>query len=151
MNTLKFQLVTPERTVLREEVDSITCTTTKGQITILPNHVPLVAELAADELIVRVRGEARVLHAGGGFLRVEPGSSVVVLSDAAEHAADIDAARAEEALVRAQKRMQEAALSDREYALTSALIERNSARLKIVKKYSRRGRVPITSEGVLEE
>jgi F0F1-type ATP synthase epsilon subunit len=50
MNTFKFQLVTPEKTALSEELVSLRCPTRMGEITILPNHAPLIAQLVAEEL-----------------------------------------------------------------------------------------------------
>jgi len=51
MFKIHFQLVTPERTVLNQELDSLSCLTILGQITILPNHIPLVATLTVGELV----------------------------------------------------------------------------------------------------
>jgi F-type H+-transporting ATPase subunit epsilon len=53
MTKLQLQLVTPERTVLTEEVASLICPTTEGQITILPGHVPIIATLVSGELIAK--------------------------------------------------------------------------------------------------
>lgn len=146
-----LKLITPEKTLFDEVVDSLTCSTTLGQITVLPNHLPFVAELVADELIVRQGKDEHILHAGGGFIQVFPGSKVVILADAAERVTEIDVARAEEAAVRAKDVLEKSQMSDREYAATSALLDRNLARLKIVRKHAHRRSSPITSEGVLEE
>jgi F-type H+-transporting ATPase subunit epsilon len=151
MAILHLILVTPERTLFDEAVDAVTCTTVDGQITLLPGHTALVAELAAGELLVRQKNTLQVLHAGGGFIQVQPSGKVVVLSDAAEHVTEIDAKRAEEALARAKERLAQTHLSDREYMATAALLERNSARLKIVRKHAHRRKSGITGEGVLEE
>ena len=42
---IKFEIVTPERTVLKEEVQQVSAPTKNGEITVLPNHIPLVASL----------------------------------------------------------------------------------------------------------
>jgi F-type H+-transporting ATPase subunit epsilon len=108
--------------------------------------------LVDGDLRVVVRQEVYVqLFAGGGFIQVFPGSKVVILADAAERVTEIDVARAEEAAVRAKDVLEKSQMSDREYAATSALLDRNLARLKIVRKHAHRRSSPITSEGVLEE
>ncbi len=151
MNSIHIQIVTPERTLLDTEVDSITCTTTLGQVTILPGHVQLVSTLIPGELVVRMSKETKTLHVGGGMLKVSANSEVVILADAAEHIGEIDEQRAAEALARAEERLASEQLGDREYAATTALLERNLARLRIVRKHAHRRKASISGEGVLEE
>ena len=48
---INFKIATPERVVFKDEVDSITLPTVMGEITILPNHIPLISvfeRLVAD-------------------------------------------------------------------------------------------------------
>ena len=98
MNKLSFQLVTPERTVLSEELDSLSCPTTLGQITILPGHIPLVATLVAGELIAKSGGKESNIAVTGGFIEVRPNNQVVALADAAEHHYEIDVQKTEDAV-----------------------------------------------------
>ena len=147
MAKLQFQLVTPERTLVNEPADSITCQTKDGLITILPQHAPLVASLVSGEMIVKNDQKDHILHVGGGFIQVLAGNQVVALADAAEHFHEIDIARAEQAKRDAETALREQKLSDEEYAITAALLQRNLSRIKIVKKHSHRG-TRITSEGV---
>jgi F-type H+-transporting ATPase subunit epsilon len=153
MSTIHFQLVTPEKTVLTEELESLSCPTTMGQITILPGHVPLVATLVPGELVARsIKGEeGHFFHVSGGFVQVKEGTVVTVLADAAEHFHEIDISRAEEAKNRAEKLMKESTLSDEEYASVRASLERNLSRINIARKHSHRRTSPITSQGVMEE
>lgn len=84
-------------------------------------------------------------------MQVEPGSQVIALADSAEYVAEIDLARAEQAVQKARERLAQAAsLSAQEYAVTAALLERNLSRTRIARKRSHR-RTNITSEGVFEE
>ena len=151
MAKLHLQLVTPERTVLAEEVASLVCPTTEGQITILPGHVPLIATLVSGELVAKNGGEDRNIHVAGGFIQVQPGGQeIIILADSAEHFYEIDIARAEEAKQQAEKTLKEQKLSDEEYAFTAALIQKNLSRINIARKHAHR-RTRITSEGVLRE
>ena len=53
MARLHFEITTPERTVYKEDIDQVTVPTASGEITILPNHTPLVSQLASGELVVK--------------------------------------------------------------------------------------------------
>ncbi len=151
MAKLSFQLVTPERTVLSQELESLSCPTTLGEITILPHHTELVATLVPGELRAKTEKDEFFLHVAGGFVEVKPGNEVVVLADAAEHHYAIDTKRAEEATKRAQTAMKEKKMSSEEYATVAASLERSLSRLNIARKHSHRRRAPITGEGVFKE
>jgi F-type H+-transporting ATPase subunit epsilon len=151
MNTIHFQLTTPERTVVNQEVDSVSLPTSLGQVTILPGHIPLVANVVPGEVVLRTGKGEVPLSVAGGVLQVAPGSKVTLLADSAERIAEIDEARAEEAVVKARQRLAEIKASDAEYASTAAYLERNLARLHVFRKNAHRRRAPITGEGVLEE
>ncbi|MBL8030050.1 MAG: ATP synthase F1 subunit epsilon [Candidatus Doudnabacteria bacterium] len=150
MNLITFKLVTPEKTVLNMELVSLTCPTTTGQITILPNHEPLISTLVPGEMKAKTSDEEYLLNVAGGFVQVQAGSQVVVLADAAEHSYEIDLKRAEEAKKRAEAAMKEVRVNQEEYAKVAAALERSLARLNVARKRSRR-KNPITSEGILEE
>ena len=151
MDTIKFQLVTPEKTLLSKELLSLTCSTEMGQITILPNHIPLVANLVSGELIVKSSVGEEYIYLAGGFIQVNPKSEVTILADAAEHHFEIDIKRAEDAKERARKAITETKLSSEEYAKVAASLERSMGRIRIVRKRAHKGRVPLTGEGVFTE
>ena len=155
MAKLQLQLVTPERTVLTEEVASLICPTTEGQITILPGHVPLIATLVSGELVAKNEsGIWHNIHVAGGFIQVQNGanrvSEIIILADAAEHFYEIDISRAEEAKAQAEKTLQEQSSSNEEYAIAAINLQRNLSRINIARKHAHR-RTRITSEGVLKE
>ncbi len=141
MNTLNFQLVTPERTVLSQELASLSCPTTMGEITILPNHVPLVAQLQAGEIHAKSGTEDFFMFVSGGFVEIQAGNKVVVLADAAEHHYEIDELRAKEAAERAQKELSEKQVGSQEYAAVSAALERSLGRMNIARKHAKRRQV----------
>jgi F-type H+-transporting ATPase subunit epsilon len=151
MATIDFQLVTPERTVLKEQLASLTCPTNMGYITILPGHEPLVAGLAPGELHAKAaNGQDSYIFVSGGFIQINPGSKAIVLADSAEHHYEIDAQKAEEAKVRAQKEIAEGKLSSEEYAVVSASLEKNLGRINVARKHSNRKQT-FSSEGALKE
>ncbi len=152
MNKIRLQIVTPERTVLTEEVSSLMCPTTEGQITILPGHIPLITTLESGELVAKdSTGQEHNIHVAGGFLQVQnSGKEIIVLADAAEHFYEIDVERAEEAKLEAEKTLQEQKLSNEEYAIASSMLQKSLSRINIARKHAHR-RTRITSEGVLKE
>lgn len=135
--TLHIQLITPERVVYKAEgVRQITVPTAMGEITVLPHHVPLVATLAHGEMhIVESDGKDRVFACSGGFIEIKHNGEVVLLADNAERAEEIDEARAETARKRAEETMKEKAANTVEYAAISTKLERELARLRVVRKH----------------
>src|SRR3989344_2418234 len=63
--TIKFKIVTPERLVYQDEVDQVSLPTQDGEITVLPNHIPLVSILKPGQLIVK-KGQTETAMAGSG-------------------------------------------------------------------------------------
>lgn len=150
MAKLRLKLITPERTVLSEEVRSLTCPTEDGQITILPGHAPLVANLVSGEFIAKGEGPERYLHVAGGVIEVRKNNEIVILADAAEHHFEIDIARAEEAKKQAEALLKEQHLADEEYATAAWLLQKNLSRINIARKRASH-RTRVTSEDSLNE
>lgn len=144
MTKLKFKIATPDRVVYEAKIDQVTCPTQMGEVTILPNHIPLVANLMPGEMKVVENGMQRYLAVGGGFLEVRPKNEVVVLADAAEHEDEIDLKRAQQARERAKKLMAEKIQDAEEFAEAQASLERSLVRIRVAtrKKYKDVGRNP---------
>ncbi|MCX6766576.1 MAG: F0F1 ATP synthase subunit epsilon [Candidatus Moranbacteria bacterium] len=137
---IKFKIVTPERTVFEDQIDQVTLPTQEGEITVLPEHIPLIAVLAPGELTVKQDGKEIAMAVSGGMIEVRK-NELTILADTAERAEEIDIKRAEEARARAEKLKDEKIRMDEtEYAAVAALMERNLARIKVAKKHlTRRG------------
>ena len=93
---LHLEVITPERKVYEEDVDMVVAPASEGYVGILPHHAPLFTTLGPGEFRVKRGGVEEVLAVFGGFMDVR-GDRVVVLTDAAEHAEEIDASRAQQA------------------------------------------------------
>ena len=105
MATFKLTIVTAEREVFSEDVDSLVAPGIEGQLGILPNHAPLMTQLQPGEMTVRSGNDENVLIVTGGFLEVLE-NKVTILADTAEMDVAIDLERAEEALKRAAERVE---------------------------------------------
>ena len=102
--TLLLRVVTPDRQVVREDVEEIQVPGREGYLGILPGHAPLLSELKPGEMSYRQGKNVRRLAVSGGFLEVLP-EQVTVLAESAERPEDIDIARAQAAKDRAEKRL----------------------------------------------
>lgn len=94
---LNLEIVTPEKKVLSETVDSVTIPTASGEVGILTNHVPLISSLKAGVLAyTKSAGATERMVIAGGFVEVSQ-NNVSILADVAETADEIDVetARAE--------------------------------------------------------
>lgn len=142
MSSIKFKIVTPERTVLEDEMYQATLPVEGGDVTILPNHISYIGAIKAGEIILRKKsGGAEIsLVTSGGFVEFHS-NTLVVLADTAERAEEIDLARAESARLRAEQlKKEQTHVSDEEYARTAALIEKEMARVRVARKHhSKRG------------
>ena len=133
---IKFEIVTPERVVLREDIRQITLPTKMGEITVLPNHIPLVASLIPGVVHIKKKdGQDEVISVSGGFLEVLK-DKVVILADTAERAEEIDLARAEEGHRRAEELKKQARSGEKvNFTEINASLERELARTKAVKRW----------------
>ncbi len=144
MNTkqLKLKIVTPERLILEEVVDQVTIPTTEGEITILPEHIPLIAGLKSGDVVAFVNGEHVPMAVVGGFVEVKngkEGTEVAVLADFAEHVSELSDEKIEKAKARAEelkKQMENKELVDFEHF--EAELERSLTRVKIADKWRTR-------------
>jgi F-type H+-transporting ATPase subunit epsilon len=136
MKLIKFEIVTPEKVVLKEKVQSVTVPTQEGIITILPQHIPLVGILIPGVGHVRKEdGELEIFTVSSGFIEVLK-HKVVILADTAERALDIDIQRAEEAKQRAEEAKQRAENeSNVDFAAVTAQLEKELARVKAAQKW----------------
>ena len=100
--TLKLKIVTPERTVLEEEVEMVTIPTTEGEITVLPDHIPLVSALKSGDVVAKVNGEVIPMAVSGGFIEVRD-NVVAILADFAEYVHEISDEAVEKAKARAEE------------------------------------------------
>lgn len=137
---LKLKIITPERLILEEMVDQVSLPTTLGEITILPDHIPLITRLTSGDVVALVNGEHVPMAVVGGFLEIkqdEKGiTNVAVLADFAEHLSELSDEAIEKAKARAEelrKQMENKEIVDYEHF--AAELERSLTRVKIADKW----------------
>ena len=137
--TMHVEVVTAERELYNGEADELIAPGSEGELGILPRHAALLTTLKAGELRIKLNGAEEPLFVSGGFLEVS-NNQATVLADTAEHAEEIDQARAEEARRRAQERLAQTTSNEERAELQGAL-QRAIERLR-VSELSRRRRGP---------
>lgn len=105
-DTFPLTIATPFTTLFDDEAVSLRVQGAEGQMGVLAGHAPLVAELEIGEIVLTdAAGDRRFFASTGGVLRVTS-EGVSIVSESAEAAEEIDIARAQQALERAQRRLQ---------------------------------------------
>ena len=130
--TIKLEIVTPEAKIFSDDVDMVTLTGSEGEMGILPQHMPLMTQLVAGEIVVQKGKETIFICVGDGFVQVT-GDRVAILTDMAINAENIDEAKAEEALRRAEARLAEK-ITDEEAARVQAALAHAAAQLKVKRR-----------------
>lgn len=143
---LKLKIVTPEKVILEEEVEQVSIPTVLGEITVLPDHIPLVTELSSGDVVATADGEHVPMAVVGGFVEVKSTQNengkqteVAVLADFAEHVSNISEDAIEKAKERAillKKQMDNRDEVDFEHF--EAELERSLTRVKIADKWKNR-------------
>jgi len=128
-DTLKLEIVTPEAKIYSEEVEMVTLPGSEGELGIYPNHVPLMTQVHAGEIIVNRGSTEEVLAMGEGFIEVT-GDHVAILTDNASNSTDIDEGAAEEARAKAENRLKEGDISEEEARILNQAIMFSEAQIK---------------------
>jgi F-type H+-transporting ATPase subunit epsilon len=136
--SIELQIVTPDKLLVKEQVDEVEIPGTEGYFGVLPGHTPMLASLSVGEMWYRKGQEKTFLSLAFGFCEVLP-ERVTILAQLAERAEDIDIGRAEEAKKRAEARLTQPRDVDYERARTALM--KSLARLQVSSRAAMAGRV----------
>lgn len=101
---MKLTVITPEKQFYEGEVSMVELVTTEGAIGVYPNHIPLTAVVSPGVLTIHEAGEKKQASLISGFVTILP-DAVTIMAEVAEWPDEIDFNRAEEARVRAERRL----------------------------------------------
>ena len=101
----RLEIVTPDKRFFDEEVEMAIVRTSEGDIGILKNHEPLVAPLAIGGIRIKQNGEFKDAACSSGFMTIDE-DKIMIITDSAEWASEIDLERAKEAAERAKRRLE---------------------------------------------
>ncbi len=130
----RFQLriITPERVFYEGEASMIELTTTEGEIGVYKNHVPLTYIIAPGILRIMETGETKEAALHSGFIEILQ-EKITSLAEAIEWPNEIDVNRAQEAKVRAERRLNDKA-GDINLLRAETALQRALARIQVAKK-----------------
>lgn len=127
---IRLEIVTPEKEVVKEDVQIVVAPGSEGEFGVLIGHTPFLTTLKLGNIRYRdASGVERVIFVSGGFAEALP-KKVTVLAESAERRRDIDVERAKSALDRAQKRL-DAKREDIDFIRAKAALERALHRLRV--------------------
>jgi F-type H+-transporting ATPase subunit epsilon len=127
---LQLEVVTPERRVLAEKVNSVTLPGRAGEMQILPGHAALIAELKTGVLSYNQDGATHQLHVSGGFIEVSD-DRVSVLAEIAERPEEIDTARARLSREHTEKQLSSWSGTEEDFEKARAKLERSMVRIQL--------------------
>ncbi|MEK7591110.1 MAG: ATP synthase F1 subunit epsilon [Patescibacteria group bacterium] len=143
---LHLEIITPERVVFQGDADSVSLPTPQGEITILPHHIPLISIVAAGSVLVRKGSDEQLFAVSRGVIEVE-GSTIRILTDTADRAAELEEETIEKAKKAAEALMKEKQNDVEGFAEASAILERELARLHVARRHRSRRGIPRVDSG----
>ncbi|MBO4281120.1 MAG: ATP synthase F1 subunit epsilon [Lachnospiraceae bacterium] len=126
---LQLKVYSPTRIFYEGEAEFVEFVTTEGELGVYPNHIPLTAVVAPGILRITVNGKVREATLLDGFATILP-KEIIILSEACEWPEEIDIHRAEEARIRAERKLQMEQTVRDELALRRAIV-----RMQLANKY----------------
>ena len=131
-NTITLTIVTPERSVVKDEVDELQIPGAEGYFGVLPGHAPLFSELKVGEVSYRKGDRWTFLAVAWGFVEVLP-NQVRILAETAERAQEIELDRAMRAKQRAEERISRGG-DELDYRRALVALERAVIRIQVAQK-----------------
>lgn len=132
MKTFKLKLIAPDGVKYEGEALEASLPTPDGQISILPDHMPVISLLAPGEIVLKTSGKEHYLATEGGVVEIS-NNLVKILADSAESADSLDQAKIDEAKKKAEQSIANAE-TDVEFADATAALEKQLAKLRVLNK-----------------
>ena len=126
---LQLKVYSPTRIFFEGETEFVEFVTTEGELGVYPNHIPLTAVVAPGILRITENGKVREATLLDGFATILP-KEIIILSEACEWPEEIDIHRAEEARIRAERKLAMEQTVRDELALRRAIV-----RMQLANKY----------------
>ena len=135
---IQLEIVTPERLVYEDEVDSVNVPGIEGELGILPHHAPLLSILGVGELRIRKGGAEESFAIVGGFVQVRP-DKVVVMAETADLAGEIDLEKAQEARREAERALETGYSEGADLSAARAALQTALMRIRVAERRHREG------------
>ena len=135
MEEIKLEIITPEKIVFKEIIDSITIPGTLGSFQVLKDHAPLISSFEVGVITIQKNGNKNYFSTSGGTVEVEK-NKILVLADSVEKVEEIDVDRARQAKDRAEQRLTRKHEAEINEARAEAALRRAVNRINAKLKYS---------------
>ena len=126
----QVEIITPDRIFFAGEADMLEFNTADGEIGVYKNHIPLTTVLEPGVVIIHNGDEQKVAAVHAGFAEIL-GEKVTLLAELAEWPDEIDIHRAEEAKIRAERRIHD---NSQDIDRAELALKRAMLRLEMTKK-----------------
>ena len=133
-HTMQVDVVSAEASIFSGEAEFVVLPGESGELGIYPRHTPLITRIKPGEVRIKPAGGGaeELIFVAGGVLEVQP-KVVTVLADTAIRGADLDEAKATEALKQAEEARKNAQ-SKQEVATVEAELSMLAAQLASIRK-----------------
>ena len=136
-NTIQVDVVSAEESIFSGEATFVVLPGEAGELGIYPRHIPLITRIKPGAVrIQKPDGTEELVFVAGGILEVQP-KVVTVLADTAIRGADLDEAKANEALKKAEE-ARRSARDKQEVAAVEAELATLAAQLAAIRKLRQR-------------
>ncbi len=130
---LFLEVVTPQKAVVSEEVQSVVAPGSEGEFGVLKGHTTFLASLKVGSLRYKdASGKEKYVFINQGFAEVLP-DKVTILAESAELSKNIDVERCEQAKKRAENRLADKTSKDVDFARAEAALKRAIQRIAMAK------------------
>jgi F-type H+-transporting ATPase subunit epsilon len=132
--TIHVDIVSAEKSLYSGLAEVVIAPGQRGELGIYPRHTPLLTTLKPGSVRIKVpdQAEEELVYVSGGILEVQP-NTVTILSDSAIRGADLDEAKALEAVRAAEEAMKDKAASI-DYAQAQVELAQAVAQLATINK-----------------
>lgn len=129
---IKLEVVTPDKSIVNEDVQIVMSPGELGEFGVLAGHTPFLSALKVGVMrYIDANSVERCVFINGGFAEALP-DKVTVLADSAERRRDIDMSRVKSAVERAQRRLDAERSADMDFSRAEAALKRAMCRLRII-------------------
>ena len=133
-NTIHIDVVSAEESIFSGEAEFVVLPGEAGELGIYPRHTPLITRIRPGAVRIKPAGggEEELIFVAGGILEVQP-TLITVLADTAIRGHDLDEAKANEALQKAEE-ARRAARDKQEIAAVESEVSMLAAQLAAIRK-----------------
>ena len=103
-NLMKVKIITPDRIFYEGEASFVEMVTSEGEVGIYKNHIPMTMILVPGIISITEADGMKYAALHAGFVEILQ-NSIIVMAEVAEWPEEIDLQRAEEAKIRAERRL----------------------------------------------